>query len=70
MNAKSHDEEAFLFFDFLLHQKINLYRKLYPHLNIHLADQRPKSKAIQNCVFIPDKISYTDFIIFFQTNFE
>ena len=36
INAKFLDEEASQFFDYLLSQKVRLYQKLYPHLNVNL----------------------------------
>ena len=73
MNAQALDDEAEAFFDYLLSQKISLYRKLYPHLNI-TSENWKQAKAAQplpgNTVFIPEAIQYTDFIMFFQQNIE
>lgn len=91
MNAKCLDEEAFLFFDYLIGQKIKLYQQLYPHFDIQLqttkyltdnqysASKDKSSDASQyysnqqfkpNEVSIPQKISFTEFIMFFQRDFN
>ena len=69
MNAQALDDEAEAFFDYLLSQKIRLYRKLYPHLNImseSWKQGREGGPLPGHTVFIPEAIQYTDFIMFFQ----
>lgn len=39
LNAKCTQEEAFHFFDYLLFQKMFLYQKLYPHLQLRVVTQ-------------------------------
>jgi hypothetical protein len=39
MNAKCAREEAYHFFDYLLFQKMFLYQKLYPHLQLRVITQ-------------------------------
>ena len=78
MNAKCLDEEALLFFDFLMSQKVRLYKVLYPHLDLMAHNQRlgPNGNRINikqqrnNQVVIPDRLSFTDFLMFFQKNID
>ena len=77
LNAKVNDEEANLFFEYIMLQKVELYQKLYPHLHLttksmRLQDMQKKvGTAYENQyqAQLPEKISYTDFIIFFQKSY-
>ena len=72
MRADCLDEEAHLFFDYLLHQKIQLYKQLYPHLNFKLSGVKYIDAVLANgnAVQVPEKISYTEFITFFQKSVD
>lgn len=85
LNAKVNDEEANLFFEYIMLQKVELYQKLYPHLHLttksmRLQDMQKKvgtayesdhkvNNTNQYQAQLPEKISYTDFIIFFQKSY-
>ena len=67
MRADCLDEEAHLFFDYLLHQKLKLYKQLYPHLNFKLSGVNYIDAVLENssAIRVPEKISYTEFLTFF-----
>ena len=81
INARCLDEDASLFFDYLLEQKLKLFKVIYPHLEFQIQmrdgpslnnqslDQinltSISSKTKKNKVFLSETISYTDFLMFF-----
>ena len=69
MKAQSLDEECSAFFDYLLHQKISLFKKIYPHCTFCIQGQKD-IKELPNLVVLSETISYTDFLHFFQKSIE
>lgn len=68
LNLKCSDEVAHMFFNYLLHQKLKLFKKLFPHVSVHLETDKLQKNFMrkQNMMFLPNKISYTDFLMFVQ----
>ena len=71
LNTKVKDKEAQDFFDYLIHHKLQLYKKLYPHLHLKTIkqndgkSQKDLFRSVTTLAVIPQKITYTDFIVFF-----
>lgn len=76
MNVQCLEGESSKFFDYLLYQKMFLYQKLYPHLQLKIETLNKRdtsqdynapfaSTVPSSVITIPEKISYTDFLVFF-----